>query len=565
MALNSINTNVAAYFAQANIGKANTASSTSIGRLSSGNRIVQASDDVAGLAAGTSLQTTVTTLRAALTNASQGTSLLQVADGALAEITDILQRQKSLAVQAGSGSLTDVERGFLDQEFQALTSEIDRLVESTSFNGVNLLGGTALTTQLAQTDAIADFDPTGADNTAVSVASTHSIEAFNISTGATEYNAAPSAANELVFVDSVGTELTNAQLETVNPNVFGALENFRITEINPDISARLTVDINGIEFSGTFGDGDTDVIVNNGNTYIQIGSAAIDVLNSSTAEVAATTLNDAYSDTRIARTNVVSGVDFSGTRLEGVTGDAADEGGIVQVRLYENPNNVRISNFQYISNAGAADTNVITADVNGATFTAVDVVDNVAAGETIVFEDGTGQFFAIALDNLTNDFGQGTNDDIRQDLVQRQAFIDALNIGFGRANAGLEFAIGETSRDSINVAIDNVSTEFLFDGQSLSLASATSAAEASDVIDGALDRLTAVRADVGATQSRFNFASSNVEVAVQNQDAARAVFLDTDVAAESTSFATSQVQLQAGISVLAQANLLAQNLLKLIG
>ncbi len=139
--VNSINTNIAAYFAQANIGVATDAATASVSRLSSGNRIVKASDDVAGLSIGTALRTGVSALRTALTNASQGTSLLQVADGALSQVTEILQRQRAIAFQAGSGTLTDGDRVFLNQEFQALTQEIDRLTGSTNFNGVNLLNG----------------------------------------------------------------------------------------------------------------------------------------------------------------------------------------------------------------------------------------------------------------------------------------------------------------------------------------------------------------------------------------------------------------------------------------
>lgn len=138
---NSINTNIAALTAQQNISVASNKATSSIARLSSGNRIVRASDDVAALSAGSSLRTNVTTLRRALINTSQGSSLLQVADGALAQVTEILQRQKAIAVQAGGGSLTDTERSFLNQEFTNLTSEIDRLVENTNFNGVKLLDG----------------------------------------------------------------------------------------------------------------------------------------------------------------------------------------------------------------------------------------------------------------------------------------------------------------------------------------------------------------------------------------------------------------------------------------
>ena len=97
MALNSINTNIAAIRAQSGILQASQSSSSSISRLSSGERIVRAADDVAALSAGTSLETNVVTLRTALINSFQGQSLLQVADGALAQITDILQRQKAIA------------------------------------------------------------------------------------------------------------------------------------------------------------------------------------------------------------------------------------------------------------------------------------------------------------------------------------------------------------------------------------------------------------------------------------------------------------------------------------
>ncbi|MDX2073103.1 MAG: flagellin [Alphaproteobacteria bacterium] len=143
--VNSINTNIAAFFAQGNIAKASAAASTSVARLSSGNFITRASDDVARLSIGTSFATTVRTLRQALVNASQGVSLLQVADGALGQVTEILQRQKTLAVQASSGNLSNTDRSFLNQEFQALSQQIDFITSTTKFNGVSLIDGSLST------------------------------------------------------------------------------------------------------------------------------------------------------------------------------------------------------------------------------------------------------------------------------------------------------------------------------------------------------------------------------------------------------------------------------------
>src|SRR5919206_2928632 len=112
-------TNTAANTALRYLSANNMSASSSLAKLSSGSRIVKASDDAAGLAVGTKLKADITALKQASVNAGQASSLLQVADGGMARIADILQRMKALAVQSVSGSLTDNERAFLDKEYQA--------------------------------------------------------------------------------------------------------------------------------------------------------------------------------------------------------------------------------------------------------------------------------------------------------------------------------------------------------------------------------------------------------------------------------------------------------------
>ena len=178
--------NNAALSAQANLKKASSQSSLSISRLSSGNKIIRASDDVAGLAVGTVLRTNVSTLKTALTSTSQASSLLQIADGGLQNIGEILQRQKALAVQANSGSLSDNERAFLNEEFQNLTLEINRLTDSTNFNGIKLLNGsvsgaagvtTALSnlTTLYNIDNVNDYTVTGSVDSSSQLLSASSV------------------------------------------------------------------------------------------------------------------------------------------------------------------------------------------------------------------------------------------------------------------------------------------------------------------------------------------------------------------------------------------------------
>lgn len=111
----------------------------STARLSSGERLVRAADDVASLSVATRLQTNLTSLRQSRVNLAQADSMLQIMDNGLRETDEILQRMNALAVQAGSGALTSSERGFLNQEYQQLAAEIDRISETTNFNGVKVL------------------------------------------------------------------------------------------------------------------------------------------------------------------------------------------------------------------------------------------------------------------------------------------------------------------------------------------------------------------------------------------------------------------------------------------
>lgn len=127
---------------QRSLSSQNSRVANTVSALVSGNRLSQASTDVAALSASVSLQNQVTGLRAASVNISQAQSLLQVADGAAAQIGDALQRAAELATQANSGALTGEQRSQLNQEFQNIRQEIDRLSGNTNFNGQNLLDGT---------------------------------------------------------------------------------------------------------------------------------------------------------------------------------------------------------------------------------------------------------------------------------------------------------------------------------------------------------------------------------------------------------------------------------------
>ena len=136
-----IRTNVASLNAQRRLGQSTDAIGESGNKLASGERINKASDDAAGLAISENLRADVRSLNQAKRNALDGVSLVQTAEGGLNETTNMLVRLRELAVQAASDTIGNTERGFLDKEYQALKSEIDRIASSTEFNGTRLLVG----------------------------------------------------------------------------------------------------------------------------------------------------------------------------------------------------------------------------------------------------------------------------------------------------------------------------------------------------------------------------------------------------------------------------------------
>ncbi len=137
-----INTNVMSLNAQRTLNKSQMSMQTSLERLSSGLRINSAKDDAAGLAISERFTSQIRGLNQATRNANDGISLLQTAEGALGEVADMLQRMREISVQASNGTYNSSDRASLDDEFDALGTEINRISNVTEFNNNNLLGST---------------------------------------------------------------------------------------------------------------------------------------------------------------------------------------------------------------------------------------------------------------------------------------------------------------------------------------------------------------------------------------------------------------------------------------
>ena len=149
----TINTNVNSLNAQRNLTTSQMSLATSMQRLSSGLRINSARDDAAGLAIADRMNAQIKGINVAVRNANDGISLAQTAEGALATVTDVLQRMRELAVQAQNGSNGTTDRANLDTEYQQLSSEVTRIANQTKFNGQAIVGTAGAGAQVFQIGA----------------------------------------------------------------------------------------------------------------------------------------------------------------------------------------------------------------------------------------------------------------------------------------------------------------------------------------------------------------------------------------------------------------------------
>ncbi|RKE25379.1 flagellin [Paraburkholderia sp. BL23I1N1] len=138
-----INSNINSLVAQQNLNGSQSALSQAITRLSSGKRINSAADDAAGLAISTRMQTQINGLNQGVSNANDGVSMVQTASSALSSLTSSLQRIRQLAVQASTGSLSSSDQAALQKEVSAQISEVNRIASQTTYNGTNILDGSA--------------------------------------------------------------------------------------------------------------------------------------------------------------------------------------------------------------------------------------------------------------------------------------------------------------------------------------------------------------------------------------------------------------------------------------
>jgi flagellin len=176
----AIKNNIMAENAARHLGQSYDALATSVERLSSGLRINSAKDDAAGLAVRELMRADIAVLRQGARNAQDGISMLQTAEGAMQTVDDLLVRMKQLAEQAATGTYSSAQRTIMDNEFDEMGNEIDRIAGAIDFNGVNMLNSASNTVSIVFGDATDNISVTTTDMTKTGLG----INALNIDTAA---------------------------------------------------------------------------------------------------------------------------------------------------------------------------------------------------------------------------------------------------------------------------------------------------------------------------------------------------------------------------------------------
>ena len=523
MALNIIS-NFAANVAHRNLVKTDMQVTASLAKLSAGTRVLSAKDDAASLAVGSRLRAEVAALKQASVNAGQATSLLQIADGALSTIGDILVRMKALAVQSASGQLSQTERNVLDAEFTALKDEVTRISNDTEFNGTTLIKGA----DLNETTSASTLQSLGIQAVLFDTA-LHNVDdqVYRV-----EFTASTDVLR-IVLLDGDGPTTQTITLSAAQKTAIAALQ----AEETLDISVGTT--------------GITVRFDRNFDETVNILETATDDVTDLNSDITTFSATLAFSDVDggISSTGLDALIALTSLDANGAGYDAAT--GILRIAIANDT--TATTEIQFLALAGV---NFQGAGDNTA------LADLVTAS-TVTIAIGGETFGTVTLGTVlaTTVAGQGgfLEINIGQAIVNNDFTADG-----GSTSFTFQIGTGTTSgTDDVTFSVATASATALGINGNDILSAANSSTAITD-LSTAIDTINSQRADVGAAQNRLAFATSNLAASIENAEAARSQLLDLDIASEISNFTSKQVLLQAGVSMLAQANQLPQNLLRLL-
>ena len=564
-----INTNVSSLTAQRALAESSEELKTAMERLSTGSKINSAADDAAGLAMTQRMTAQVRGLAMAVKNANDGQALTQSIEGALGEVSDMLQRMRELALQAANGTNSSADRTFLQSEVNLLIQEISRVAASTRYNGELILDGTFLNKALQ----------VGIEEGENIIFSVESVAAENVGAHTLIGNGVGARAASV-------TPLANPTTELDDIEIFGFLGTKSTAASAGDSAKQTAVKVNNVT-------GETGVKAY-AKTYASLESTSSDLKTYSVKINGYTTGNFV-----ISSGDVESAVDAI-NQISGSTGVTASSNANKVVLFDSDGDDITVENLQSL--AGFTDLRVSKLGEDGLITNVIDSAVNLGLGGAKDSTRVTGTLklvspnpFSLDQKAATRATGILLNDAAIADGHTTLTFDPghglAIGASFtiaGETGAPVHYVTGVSTNDisfvpalvnghgvqnddAITIGtetpgyyVDGSSTATLKNLTQIRINTAVLAGDSISIIDAALDKVAQMRSNLGAIENRLGYTVSNLMNIAEKTADARSRLDDADFALESARLAKSQVIQQAGTQMLAQANQMTQLVLDLL-
>ncbi|RBW47426.1 flagellin [Psychromonas sp. B3M02] len=551
-----VNTNVMSLNAQRQLGKTQAASNQAMERLSSGLRINSAKDDAAGLAISTGMNSQIKGLTQAVRNSNDGISMAQTAEGAMDEMTNILQRMRELSVQSANDTNSSSNRQAIQEEVDQLHDELDRIATTTEFNGRKILDGSggSATLQIGANEG-----------------QTLSFSIDSVSTNDLGLNGGLNK-GELNGGRVSGATTGTAGEMLVNGVDIPASESGSATDIAKAINLKTAeTGVSASAYNVIQGSDESTTVtgVTNGMT-IQVGTGS------------AVTLG--------ATSSMDSLVETINRDVAGVTASLGDKGELIMTN--DTGEDIIVGGGQ------AASTGVTDGTYTG--YIALDSADDRAISVTGTATANAGFTVANGADSITGgvattaniteadklqingvDIGPATLATDADVIAHINSYSDQTGVTIsGTAAAGYQFSADDgvgievTSSASTQAGRTAALTTLgmqsemggkVIDSLGTNVSTMNSASNTITKVDDALSKISSSRAGLGAIQNRLDSTISNLENVSQNLSASNSRIQDADFASETSNMSKAQILQQAGTSMLSQANSSAQSVLSLLG
>ena len=519
-----------------------TSLSKSTEKLSSGYKINRAADDAAGLSISEKMRGQIRGLSKASSNAQDGISLIQTAEGALNESHSILQRMRELSVQAANGTETDDDREAVNNEIKQLQDELTRISDTTEFNTMKLLDGSqagpkgvsatgnSTTSAIVAKTTSGKLTTTAADMSGFTLADeTMNIDGVDVKVEWTKLSADDQAALKKKWNGTAGTDFSTDDAKKAASIMEKAI-NDAITKSGYNVG---------------------DVSVKSTGT----GTFEIKSSSSGTDSVIETGINTGYIG-KMSTATADAGQKATGTTTYSGDAVAATE------KFYMNINGQSLVVTPAAVNGGAAMSDVATGlqtSINAA-------IDTFNTGRD---EDDKLKKVTVSATNegrlvINSESGAVSFSDFGSGEAVKKLGLDAASTK-NAGNGGITLQIGANEGQVMNFSINNMSAESLgVGGNKVDLSTQDSAKKATTTIDSAIKQVSAQRSQLGAVQNRLEHTINNLDTAAENTQTAESRIRDTDMAKEMVEYSKNNILMQAGQSMLAQANQSNQGVLSLL-